>query len=204
LLLHPIMPFVTEEIWQALGESRPSIMVQPYPRFDPAWADDAIEKQMEFLMGVVRAIRNLRSEMNCPPGKQVKAIFRGSEEELSLLRAQEPYLRSLARVGSAEYSSRDDRPEGVATAVVGTTEISLPLGDLVNLDEEQARLTKEIRKFEEEFARVQKKLTNNDFISKAKEEVVRKEREKAGQYEEKIRTLNLSLARIEESRAERN
>jgi len=204
LLLHPIMPFVTEEIWQALGESRPSIMVQPYPRFDAAWADDAIEKQMEFLMGVVRAIRNLRSEMNCPPGKQVKAIFRGSEQELSLLRAQEPYLRSLARVGSAEYSSGDDRPEGVATAVVGTTEISLPLGDLVNLDEERARLTKEIRKFEEEFARVQKKLTNSDFISKAKEEVVQKEREKAGQYEEKIRTLNQSLARIEKAQSERS
>ena len=204
LLLHPIMPFVTEEIWQALGESRPSIMVQPYPRFDPAWADDAIEKQMEFLMGVVRAIRNLRSEMNCPPGKQVKAIFRGSEQELALLRAQEPYLRALARVGSAEYSSGGDRPEGVATAVVGTTEISLPLGDLVNLEEERVRLTKEIRKFEEEFARVQKKLANSDFISKAKEEVVHKEREKAGQYEEKIRTLNLSLARIEESRVERS
>jgi valyl-tRNA synthetase len=204
LLLHPIMPFVTEEIWQALGESRPSIMVQPYPRVDPAWADDAVEKQMEFLMGVVRAIRNLRSEMNCPPGKQVKTIFRGSEQELALLRAQEPYLRSLARVVSAEYSSGDDRPEGVATAVVGTTEISLPLGDLVNLEEERVRLTKEIRKFEEEFARVQKKLTNGDFISKAKEEVVQKEREKAGQVEEKIRTLNLSLARIEESRTERS
>jgi valyl-tRNA synthetase len=204
LLLHPIMPFVTEEIWQALGESRPSIMVQPYPRFDAAWADDAIEKQMEFLMGVVRAIRNLRSEMNCPPGKQVKAIFRGSEQELSLLRAQEPYLRSLARVGSAEYSSGDDRPEGVATAVVGTAEISLPLGDLVNLAEERARLTKEIRKFGEEFARVQKKLTNSDFISKAKEEVVQKEREKAGQYEEKIRTLNQSLARIEKAQSERS
>jgi valyl-tRNA synthetase len=204
LLLHPIMPFVTEEIWQALGESRPSIMVQPYPRVDPAWADDAVEKQMEFLMGVVRAIRNLRSEMNCPPGKQVKTIFRGSEQELALLRAQEPYLRSLARVVSAEYSSGDDRPEDVATAVVGTTEISLPLGDLVNLEEERVRLTKEIRKFEEEFARVQKKLTNGDFISKAKEEVVQKEREKAGQVEEKIRTLNLSLARIEESRTERS
>jgi valyl-tRNA synthetase len=80
----------------------------------------------------------------------------------------------------------------------------LPLGDLVNLEEERVRLTKEIRKFEEEFARVQKKLTNGDFISKAKEEVVQKEREKAGQVEEKIRTLNLSLARIEESRTERS
>jgi len=179
-------------------------MLQAYPRSEPAWADRETERQMEFLMGVVRAVRNLRAEMNCPPGKEVKAIFHGPEQDLALLRSQEPYLRLLARVGAAEYATTGDRPKGAATAVIGATEIYLPLGDLINLDEERARLTKEIRKFEEEFSRVQKKLENNDFISKAKEEVVRKEREKAGQYVEKIRTLNLSLARIEESRAERN
>ena len=204
LLLHPIMPFVTEEIWQVLGDNRPSIMVQAYPRAVPAWIDAQSEKQMDFLMGVVRAVRNLRAEMNCPPGKEVKAIFHGPEEELALLRSLEPYLRSLARVGSAEYATSGERPKGAATAVIEATEIYLPLGDLINLDEERARLTKEIRKFKEEFSRVQKKLSNSDFISKAKEEVVHKEREKAGQFEEKIRTLNLSLARIEQSRVERN
>ena len=204
LLLHPLMPFVTEEIWQVLGDKRPSIMVQTYPHAEPAWIDANDEKQMEFLMGVVRAVRNLRAEMNCPPGKEVKAIFHGPEEDLAFLRSQEPYLRLLARVGAAEYLTSGERPKGAATAVIGATEIYLPLGDLINLDEERARLTKEIRKFEEEFARVQKKLANSDFISKAKEEVVRKEREKAGQYEDKIRTLNLSLARIEQSRAERS
>ncbi|MDP2601464.1 MAG: valine--tRNA ligase [Deltaproteobacteria bacterium] len=204
LLLHPLMPFVTEEIWQVLGDNRPSIMVQTYPHAEPAWIDANNEKQMEFLMGVVRAIRNLRAEMNCPPGKEVKAIFHGPAEDLAFLRPHEPYLRLLARVGAAEYLTSGERPKGAATAVIGATEIYLPLGDLINLDEERARLTKEIRKFEEEFARVQKKLANSDFISKAKEEVVRKEREKAGQYEDKIRTLNLSLVRIEQSRAERS
>ena len=204
LLLHPIMPFVTEEIWQVMGAKRQSIMLQAYPRAEPAWIDARSEKQMEFLMGVVRAVRNLRAEMNCPPGKEVKVIFHGPEEDLALLRSQEPYLRLLARVGAAEYPAAGERPKGAATTVIGATEIYLPLGDLINLDEERARLTKEIRKFEEEFSRVQKKLANNDFISKAKEEVVRKEREKAGQVEEKIRTLNLSLARIEESRAQRS
>jgi valyl-tRNA synthetase len=204
LLLHPIMPFVTEEIWQLMGEERASIMGQRYPAAQPAWLDDEAERRMEFLMGVVRAVRNLRAEMNCPPGKEVKAIFHGPEEDLALLRSQEPYLRLLARVGTAEYAASGERPKGAAAAVIGATEIYLPLGDLINLDEERARLTKEIRKFEEEFSRVQKKLGNHEFISKAKEDVVRKEREKAGQYEEKIRALNLSLARIEQSRAERN
>jgi len=204
LLLHPIMPFVTEEIWQVLGENRPSIMLQAYPRPEPAWADEQTERQMEFLMGVVRAVRNLRTEMNCPPGKQVKAIFHGPETDLSLLRAQEAYLRLLARVGTAEYLTSGERPKGAATAVIGASEIYLPLDDLVNLAEEGARLTKEIRKAEEELARVQKKLANSDFLSKAKEDVIRKEREKSGQYEEKLRTLNLSLARIEASQTERN
>jgi valyl-tRNA synthetase len=204
LLLHPLMPFVTEEIWHVLGENRRSIMIHPYPRPEPAWVDEQTERQMEFLMGVVRAVRNLRTEMNCPPGKEVKAIFHGPEDDLGLLRSQEPYLRLLARVGTAEYAISGERPKGAATAVVGATEIYLPLGDLINLDEERARLRKEIRKFEEEFSRVQKKLENDDFISKAKEEVVRKEREKAGQYEEKIRTLNLSLARIEKAQSERS
>ncbi len=203
LLLHPLMPFVTEEIWQVLGENRQSIMIHPYPRPQPAWVDEQTERQMEFLMGVVRAVRNLRAEMNCPPGKEVKAIFHGPEGDLAFLRSQEPYLRLLARVSAAEYASAGERPKGAATAVIGATEIYLPFGDLINLDEERARLTKEIRKFEEEFSRVQKKLANDDFISKAKEEVVRKEREKAGQYEEKIRTLNLSLERIKKAQSER-
>ena len=166
LLLHPLMPFVTEEIWQTLGEERASIMTQAYPAATPAWSDPETEKQMEFLMGVVRAIRNLRTEMNCPPGKEIKVIFYGQEGELGFLREQQPYLRALARVGSADYLGSGDRPKGTATAMVGATEIYLPLGDLVNLDEEKARLGKEVGKIEDELARVQKKLDNRDFLRK--------------------------------------
>jgi len=204
LLLHPVMPFVTEEIWQVLGENRKSIMLQPYPHAQASRVDEGAEKEMEFLMGATRAIRNLRAEMNCPPGKEVKVIFHGPDEELSFLRTQEPYLRSLARVGTIEYLTSGDRPKGAATALVGATEVYLPLGEMINVEEERTRLAKEIRKAEDELTRVQKKLANTDFLSKAKEEVVQKEREKAGQYEEKIRTLSLSLGRIQEFRGERS
>ncbi len=204
LLLHPLIPFVTEEIWQVLGENRKSIMLQPYPRAEATWKDPDTEREMEFLMGAIRAIRNLRTEMNCPPGKDVKVVFHGPREDLSFLRAQEPYLRSLARVGATEYATSGDRPKGAATAVVGSTELYLPLEEMINLDEERGRLTKEIHKAKEELLRVQKKLSNTDFLNKAKEEVVQKEREKAGQYEEKIRTLNHSLERIQEFQAGRN
>lgn len=179
-------------------------MVQPYPTAPAGWVDDAVEQQMNFLMGVIRAVRNLRTELNCPPGKEVKVIFCGAETDLALLRAQQLYIKSLARVGAAQFLSAGNRPKGAATAVVGATEIYLPLDDLVNLDEERARLAKEVGKVEDELARVQKKLTNGEFISKAKEEVVQKEREKERQFEEKIRTLRGSLDKLQELQAGRN
>jgi valyl-tRNA synthetase len=179
-------------------------MVQPFPVAEESWSDAQVEKQMTFLMETVRAIRNLRTEMNCPPGKEVKAIFYGAAEEVGFLHDQEPYLRSLARVNEAEFRQGGERPKGAATAVIGTTEIYLPLDDLVNLDEERTRLTKEVGKVEDELGRVQKKLANADFIAKAKGEVVQKEREKASQFAEKIRTLRSSLAKLEEIQAGRN
>ena len=201
LLLHPVMPFVTEEIWQTFGENRQSIMVQGYPSAQPGWIDEEAETRMSSLMNVIRSIRNLRTEMNCPPGKDVRVIFCGAETDLAFLREQAPYLRTLARVGSAEYRGPGDPPKGAATAVVGTVEIYLPLDDLVNLDEERARLSKEVGKIEDELARVQKKLANGDFIAKAKAEVIQKEKDKAVQFEEKIRTLRSSLEKIQEIQA---
>ena len=118
LLLHPVMPFVTEEIWQVCGANRPTIMLQPFPRSDASWVDAKTESQVDYLRDVIRAIRNLRTEMNCPPGKEVKIVLDGAEDDLSFLRAQEAYLRLLARVGAAEYSTSGARPKGAATAVV--------------------------------------------------------------------------------------
>jgi valyl-tRNA synthetase len=204
LLLHPIMPFVTEEIWQVHGESRQSIMVQGYPPLQPDWIDKEAETRMAFLMNVIRSIRNLRTEMNCPPGKEVRVIFCGADKDLDFLRERQPYLHALARVGSAEYREAGDPPKGAATAVVNGTEVYLPLDDLINLGEEQARLSREVGKVEEELARVQKKLANADFLAKAKHEVVNKEREKASQFEEKIRTLKSSMEKLQEIQAGRS
>jgi valyl-tRNA synthetase len=204
LLLHPVMPFVTEEIWQVFGENRQSIMIQRYPSLQPGWIDDETETRMASLMDVIRAIRNLRTEMNCPPGKEVKVVFCGSETDLTFLREQQPYLRALGRVGSAEYRGPGDPPKAAATTVVGALEIYLPLDDLVNLEEERARLSKEVGKIEGELARVEKKLSNGDFIAKAKPEVIQKEKAKAVEFEEKIRTLRSSLEKIQEIQAGRN
>jgi valyl-tRNA synthetase len=131
-------------------------------------------------------------------------IFCGTAADLEFLHAQQPYLRALARVGAAEYRAAGEAPKGAATAVVGAVEVYLPLDDLVNLDEEHARLAKEVGKVESELERVQKKLANGDFVAKAKAEVIQKEREKAVQFEEKIRTLKSSLERIQEIQAGRS
>lgn len=179
-------------------------MLQPYPLSHGAWLNEATEIQMQFLMGVIRGIRNLRTEMNCPPGKEVTVIFHGPEQELSLLRAQETYLRALARVGSVEDLPGGQRPKGAAMAVVGSTEIYLPVGDMINLQEQRARLIKEAGKVDDELARIQKKLSNPEFLTKAKEEVIQKEREKSTQHEEKLRVLNLSLERLREIEQGRN
>jgi len=179
-------------------------MLERYPRSEPGWRDAALEEEMDFLIGAVRAVRNLRREINCPPGREVRVVFRGAAGALCFLRAQEPYLRALARVGSAEYLDSGEPPRGAATAIVQSTEIYLPLGDLVNVEEERARLRREVRKVEDELARLQKKLSNPDFLSKAREEVIRSESEKAGLYEEKMRTLSRSLERLREAEQERS
>ncbi len=198
LLLHPLMPFVTEEIWQVLAEGKGSIMRQPYPQADAGWSQPEAEDKMGFLTEVTRAIRNLRTEMKGPPSREVKVSLFGTKQDLAFLRSQEPYLRALARAGSVEYLTRGERPKGAATAVVGATEIYLPLGDMINLREEKTRLAKEVTRVEEKLARVQKKLDNNEFLAKAKEEVIQREREKAEQFADKIRTLNRSVERIQE------
>jgi valyl-tRNA synthetase len=204
LLLHPIMPFVTEEIWQRLGDKRQSIMLQRYPREETSWVNLESEKQVELLMGSVRAIRNLRAEMNCPPSREVSVILYGPETEISILRSQEPYLRTLARVGSISYVTGGERPKGTATAVVGPLEIFVPLGDMIDVQEERARLVREVKKLEEELLRIEKKLSNGDFLNKAKQEVVQKERDKAARYGDKMRALNQSLERLREFSRERN
>ncbi|MBI2989259.1 MAG: valine--tRNA ligase [Deltaproteobacteria bacterium] len=200
LLLHPLMPYVTEEIWQVLKPGTGSVMTRPYPRLNADWIRPEAEEKMSFLTEVIRAIRNLRSEMNCAPSKEVKVILFGPEEGLALLGSHEKYLRALARAGTVNYvgplARGWERPKGAATAVVRGMEVYLPMDETVNLREEQARLTKEVGKVEEELARVQKKLGNPEFLSKAREEVIQREKEKSERFEEKMRTLQRSLQRL--------
>ena len=212
LLLHPVMPFVTEEIWQALRNrgreveagaenGKWSIMVEPYPAPEPEWIQPEVEEKVNGLTEVIRAIRNLRAEINCPPSREVRVMIFGPQEEIEFLKAHALYLRSMARVSEVEYGSGEERPREAVTAVVRGIEIYLPLAGVVNLDEERGRLLKEVQKVESERARVQGKLANGEFLAKAKEDVVEKEKRKAEELDEKMNTLKRSLERLEQMQA---
>jgi valyl-tRNA synthetase len=198
-LLHPFMPFVTEEIWQALPGVRPtvSIMAAPYADVSALPADQAGAAHMELIMEVIKGIRNIRGEMNVPPGKRITAVLDCKNPEISgILAAGEGYVRSLAKVDQLSCGEGVERPSQAATQVAGEVEILLPLAGLIDLDEELKRLEKEIAKVAKDIAMFSKKLSNESFLSKAPADVLEKDRQKLADAEEKAAILRQSLARI--------
>jgi len=198
-LLHPLMPFITEEIWQALPGERPavSLMAATYPQAAdfPVFVEGSA--RMEAVMEIIRAIRNIRGEMDVPPGKQIGAVLDcRSEQAVAIVLAGESYLRTLARVGELSYGVGIARPEQAATQVAGEVEILLPLAGMINLEEEEKRLQKEITKVEKDVAMFAKKLSNEAFVAKAPPEVLEKDRGKLREAEEKLQILQQSLERI--------
>ncbi len=197
-LLHPFMPFITEEIWQSLPGNKGSIMVAEFPRVAPAEIQPDIEAEMALVMSVVGGIRNLRSELNVPPVKEVEVVLYSSNEPaLKGIQRHELYVKTLARAGEVAYRSDGGKPKASATAVVGDIEIFLPLKDLIDLDEEERRIQKEMSKTGSELARVTLKLQNADFLAKARSEAVEKEKEKSRALAEKAAKLKEGLERIQ-------
>ena len=198
-LLHPLMPYITEEVWHALHPDRAadSIMIQPYPKVDPTLIDEEAERRMTLLMDTIRSVRNIRSEMNLPPGQELSMIIFPSADGVEVeLRQNEAYVRRLARLGEIRYQNDGERPRGAALAVIDGAEVHVPLAGLVNLFEESKRIEKEIGKVVNDLAGVQRKLGDAKFIERAPEEVVEEQRERATQLEEKRVTLEKNLERL--------
>ena len=198
-LLHPFMPFVTEEIWQVLPGERPtsSIMLAPYGAVSDLPAHPRGAVKMELIMEVIKGIRNIRGEMNVAPGKQIAAILDCKSDEAEAVLAEgEGYIRALARLNELQFGVAVARPEQAATQVAGEVEILLPLADLINLEEEKKRLQKEIAKVEKDVAMFSKKLENEAFLAKAPPEVLEKNRNKLQEAREKLAILQESLNKI--------
>ena len=199
-LLHPIMPFITEEIWQVLPGQRPceSIMQADYPDGSGLPTDSVGAERMELVMDVIRAIRNIRGEMDVPPGKQVTALLDcKSEEACRILEEGAAAIRVLGKVGEMTIGQSLDRPEQSATQVAGEVEISLPLAGLVDIAEEEKRLQKEIVKVQKDVDLFTRKLANEKFVANAPAHVLEKDRGKLKDAEEKIGVLQESLGKIQ-------
>jgi valyl-tRNA synthetase len=182
-LLHPFMPFITEEIWQRLPHAGESIMIAPYPKVARRRIDAGAEGEMAVVMGVVAAIRNIRGEMRVAPGVTLAVTLRPSGEASgALVRAHAPLIQALARV-ALTIDPRASRPRSSALGVVGDVEAYVSLEGVVDLAAERQRLEKEIRRAEEAIAFGRAKLARPEFAERAPAEIVDKEREKVAQQE---------------------
>jgi len=188
-MLHPFMPFITEEIWQHLPHQGESIMITPWPVVRSEWFDQDSEKKMEFLMEATRGVRNMRGEMKIHPGKKVRCVVVATPEDRRILEENKGYIELLANCELEMQEPTDPKPQQAISSVVFGTEIYLPLSGLVDLDKEIARLEKEIKTITGVLERVQKKLSNQEFLAKAPPEIVEKEREKEAELEKNREAL---------------
>jgi len=193
-LLHPFMPYLTEEVYQNLPEHEGMLITAKWPEIKTEYAFDAEERQMEGLMEIIRAIRNLRAEMNVQAGKRTHVTLipeAGWEETLSIA---EPYLQRLAYVSDAAIGGKDALAgEKVVSAICAAGELRIPLGELVDFEKEIARLEKEKKNLEGEIARANGKLNNPGFLSKAPAHLVEQEKEKLKTNQSMLESL---IARI--------
>jgi len=184
-LLHPFMPFITEEIWAHLPSSKDCIIVSEWPKaFDERILPEE-EKKMELIMDAIKNIRNIRAEMNVVPSRKAKVIVVADKNVFDIIEENKDYLITLASASEVIVKEdKNDIPEDAVSAVIEGAEIFIPLDDLVDFEKELERLEKEKTKLEKELERVTKKLSNQGFISKAPEKLVEEEKQKKDKYQE--------------------
>lgn len=197
--LHPLMPYITEEIWQSVaplaGVSGPTIMLQDFPSADESRIDEVAVADIKWLKNFALAVRTIRGEMNIPPGKRLPVLLReGDLEDPRRLEALEAQLKQLAGLSSIDWL--EGEPPASATGLCGTLEILVPLADLIDRDAEIARLDKEIDKLRGEVKRIEGKLGNAGFVAKAPAEVVAKEREKLHSQQASLEKLLLQKEQL--------
>ena len=195
-LLHPFMPFITEEIWQALPHEGDFLMMQNWPVASDAMAFPAEEKAMELIMEAIRAVRGRRSEMNVPPSKKAHLTVATMETETFTLGV--PFLKKLAYASEVEIvpfaeAKADADQAGQVSIVTHAAQLSIPLGELVDLEKEKARVEKELKKQSAELDKLNAKLNNPGFVNKAPAQVVEAEKERAVQLTELVAKLEGQL-----------
>ena len=182
-LLHPFMPFITEEIYAKLEEDE-KIIVAQWPEFNAAAYDEASIEMMDKAMELIRAIRNARAEMNVPPSKKAKVMIDADEQTLASLKKAQRYIITLASASAVEFIAKDVKVEDALSIVIDGAKIYIPLAEIIDIEKELERLNKEKQKFEGEIKRAEGKLNNQGFVAKAPQSLIDEEKEKIEKYKE--------------------
>jgi valyl-tRNA synthetase len=198
-LAHPFMPFITEEIWQALpvppsiGGKVHTIMNRAYPAPDTRWNNPEAEKTVGLIQEAISAVRNIRGEMNVPPEKKAKLFVRGNPEKCKILQKHSVYFEKLANIESVTIHSSGEKPKEAASGLAGDVELFVPLEGLIDVGVEKERISKEIGRMEGLLKGLEGKLSNPDFTNRAPKEVVDKERQKKTDFADKLEKLKQHL-----------
>jgi len=202
-MLHPIMPFITEEIWQRvkspLGISGDSIMMQPFP--EPEDLDPTAESDVEWLKEIIQGVRRVRSELNLPPGKLLDIWLQaGSQEDRSRFTRFDEVLSHLGRIQSSMWVGEDADSAECAVALVGDLKILIPLKGLVDVEEELARLNRQLAREDADLKKSEAKLDNKRFVENAPAAVVEQERQRLGTHRANVENLQSQIHQMESMR----
>ena len=200
-LAHPIMPFITESIWQQVkelaGKSGDTIMLAAYPEPQDALVDTEAEADIAWLQNVITAVRNVRAEKNIPPSKELELLFKnGDDEDFRRAEENQTFLMKLAKLEKLTWLNEDDEEPMSVTQLVGDMEILIPMAGFIDKDAEVERLVKSVEKLEKEIERVNNKLGNPGFTDKAPAAVIEKEKEKAAGFTRDIAKLKEQIEKI--------
>ncbi|HEY2033724.1 MAG TPA: valine--tRNA ligase [Rhizomicrobium sp.] len=196
-LLHPLMPFITEELWARTAVMpRASMLIEgPWPKLDALPKFEDASRAMNWVIDLVKGVRSVRAEMNVPPSAKIALVLKDADAaSKATLAANSDVILTLARLSSADVA--DVLPKGSAQFVLGEATVGLPLGDVIDFAKERARLEKELKKAEEEIDRIDAKLSNEQFVSRAPEDVLTEQREKRAEYAATATRLKEAVARL--------
>ncbi|MCK4894743.1 MAG: class I tRNA ligase family protein, partial [Calditrichia bacterium] len=194
-LLHPYTPFISEEIWYRLkNDSEPSSVVSEWPQANSSIVNKNAEAEMSFIRNLISAVRNIRSEMNVPPGSYAELKFKSSNNSyIEQVNRNSHAIMNLAKVKTMEHIDAKKLVPSAAVAVVKDVELFVPLAGLIDLEVEKNRLSKEIGRLDKQVEGLSKKLRNEQYLQKAPENVVQQDRDKLKNFTEKLEKLKANL-----------